>query len=149
MSRLTLLLATPLLFALTPALHAQRFADLTPHPIYDQPGPHIDDPWSPASNLDKRFPFQIQLTFQDNHFNGYYYTGTGTARLSGSAALQILPFHYHCGLTFDEAVYQARWIKPGKKLAILMQQPYSNRTASCRIYVTSTPPKPPQQTPPS
>ena len=145
MPRLTLLLTAPLLLALPLALHAQRFADLTPHPIYDQPSPHIDDPWSPAAMLNKRFPLQVRLTFQDNHFNGYFYTGTGTARLSGSS----LPFHYNCGLTFDEAVYQARWIKPGKKLAILMQQPYSHRTASCRISVTSTPAKLRQQTPPS
>ena len=85
MSRLTLLLTAPLLLALTPALHAQQLADLTPHPIYPQPDAHIDDPWSPASNLNKRFPLQVRLTFQDNHFNGYFYTGTGTARLSGSS----------------------------------------------------------------
>jgi hypothetical protein len=145
MPRLNLLLIAPLLLALTPALHAQQLADLTPHPIYPQPDAHIDDPWSPASNLNKRFPLQVRLSFQDNHFNGYYYTGTGTARLSGSS----LPFHYNCGLTFDEAVYQARWIKPGKKLAILMQQPYSHHTASCRIYVTSTSAKRRQQAPPS
>jgi len=145
MSRLTLLLTARFSSLSPPALHAQQLADLTPHPIYPQPDAHIDDPWSPASNLNKRFPLQVRLTFQDNHFNGYFYTGTGTARLSGSS----LPFHYNCGLTFDEAVYQARWIKPGKKLAILMQQPYSHRTASCRISVTSTPAKLRQQTPPS
>ena len=143
MPRLTLLLTAPLLLTLTPALHAQTFVDHTPYPIYGQPSPHVDDPWSPAATLNKRFPLQVRLTFQDNHFNGYFYSGTGTARLFGST-LQAIPFHYHCGLTFDEATYQARWITPGKKLAILMQEPYSSHTASCRIYVTSTkPPTPP------
>jgi hypothetical protein len=109
---------------------------MTPYPIYPQPDESRSAYalWSPASTPNSHFPLQVSVVLNTNHYNGYNFVGDGTIQLLGDTP-QVLQVHYRGGLTFDAEEYvhyQARWITPGKKLAILMQKPESSRTAACR-----------------
>lgn len=126
-----------LLGVLTSGALAQQGAS-EPFPLVPD-GPPIPDrpqaPLVPATIADPRFPLQAQILNGRWKYNGNHeYKGAGNLQLTGQTD-QDLSYHYRCVNSFKVKgdTYQARWVKPGQKLEILMSKPGSHRTETCRL----------------
>ena len=91
--------------------------------------------WKVASEPNSRFPVIVRLVLQEKRYDGFNYVGSGTGYVFNPQEENI-SFRYVCDLTFAQRLpteFQARWVRPGRKLEILLQKPGSTRTGTCRI----------------
>ena len=98
--------------------------------IPDRPSP----PMVPAHVANPRFPLQVQVLSARWKYNGNHeYKGAGILALVGQST-QDIAYHYRCVNSFEASdTYQARWVKPGQTLEILMSGPRSHHTNTCRL----------------
>jgi hypothetical protein len=143
MSRLKLILAIIFFTAIALPLHTQvaypnGLRNPMPEAPSDLPQPKA---WKAAINPDPRFPLRVKLTFDQgrnrNKYNGLSYYGRGIAEVIAPQATN-LNFTYDCDLSLGHlGELQARWITPGRKLEVLLQNAGATRTRTCRISVSS------------
>ena len=96
-------------------------------------------PLAPATIANPRYPLQAKILNGHWIYNGNHeYKGYGTVMLLGQTK-QSLSYKYRCVYSFRVSgmTYEARWVKPGQKLEILMGKPNSHRTESCKLSTTS------------
>ena len=84
--------------------------------------------------MNPRFPITVRLDLQDNRYDGFDYAGSGTGHVFNPQGENI-EFRYRCDLTFSvgPTEFYARWVKPGRKLEILLEKPGTTRTRTCRV----------------
>jgi hypothetical protein len=144
MSRRILILLCPLLFVLTLSLHAQsqidEFASQDQFPIdYLSPRPWISD-----MTPNPRFPITVRLSLDYGHYTGISWIGRGSGHVFNPRGEDI-DFHYRCGATFPSGVpieFYGRWVQPYRKLDILLRNPVTGRTRTCRISTSVVLPPP-------
>jgi hypothetical protein len=96
-------------------------------------------PLVPATVPNPRFPLQAQILNGNWKYNGNHeYKGSGTVVLLGQTN-ETLSYKYRCVNSFRGSglTYQARWVKAGQKLEILMDKPNSRGTRACRLSTRS------------
>jgi hypothetical protein len=148
MSRRILLLLCPLLFAVALSAHAQingsdEFA------WQDQYAPDYANPQPWVSDMDPnpRFPITVQLSQESRRYTGISWIGHGEGHVFNPKGENI-EFHYRCGVTMASGVpieFYGRWVQPYRKLDILLRNPVSGRTRTCRISMSVV--LPPSSTP--
>jgi len=91
-------------------------------------------PWFRPHVANPRFPLQVQVLSARWKYNGNHeYKGAGILALVGQST-QDIAYHYRCVNSFEASdTYQARWVKPGQTLEILMSGPRSHHTNTCRL----------------
>jgi hypothetical protein len=148
MSRRTLLLLCPLLFIATLSAHAQ-IGGRSEFAWQDQNAPDYLDPrpWVSAMQPNPRFPITVQLSQESRRYTGISWIGYGEGHIFNPRGENI-EFHYRCGVTIPSGVpieFYGRWVQPYRKLDILLRNPVSGRTRTCRISMSVV--LPPSSTP--
>ena len=130
---LTAVLAAP---AMLPAqIGAAESGQLVPDmpPIPDRP----EAAFLPAKLAGPRYPLEVQILEGRWMYNGNHeYKGKGSLQVEGQPGKPV-SYTYRCVNSFEEAglTYPARWVKPGRKLEILMISRGSKHTKACRLSV--------------
>ena len=135
-----------LLLALALLVAAPGFAQVdsppygveTPSPIK---GPQLASPTTASPD----FPLQVWLRLRHNAWEGSYeyYAGDGRFEIASPTRAKPINFEYQCGVTFLKPAaneFQARWVKPGKTLQILLDDPGSpKKPRTCNLTVLARP----------
>ena len=135
MSRLRLIFAVALLFAALPVMHAQGGFRTANWLADSAPAPRAEPPWKPEDTAKARFPITVSLTQNTPRYDGVNYRGDGMGHVFNPQGENIR-LSYRCDLTFAtgrSTEFFGRWIVPDRKLEILLEQPGTGRTRTCRV----------------
>lgn len=146
MSIRTLVLCSVLAGSFVTALSAHAQVDMSP--VIPAPkGPHLASP----DTANPAYPLRVWIRINHNRWDGYagYYHALGTFTVDPAASV-VYNFNYECPVSFydrPDTHYQARWIKPGKKLQVLLYDSQSNKNRTCSLLTMKHPPINAQITP--
>jgi hypothetical protein len=144
MMRVQLLFVLSLLVLVATSACAQRNEGIPPSRL----GPYPRGPKLPtAATPDLQFPLRVQLEFDYNRwsltYGGYYGFGKFTF---ADRSTKEYNFDYGCSVSFlqpENHQFQARWVKEGHKLEVLLNDPNKNKVHTCRLTtLASEPPFP-------
>jgi hypothetical protein len=112
------------------------------------PGPYPRGPRLPTADTpDPQFPLRVQLQFDYNQWNRTYggYYGFGRFTFADQSTKEYT-FDYGCNVSFLQPQtnqFQARWVKDGHKLEVLLNDPNKHKVHTCRLTtLASEPPMP-------
>jgi len=89
--------------------------------------------WHAAMVPNSRFPLRLAMKFTENRYDGFNFRGAGDAELLGTSSSKFV-FSYRCDLSLlENSWFEARWVKPGVKLEVLLENPSGTHTRTCRV----------------
>jgi len=91
-----------------------------------------------------QFPLRVQLQFDYNRWNRTYggYYGFGKFTFANQSTKEY-NFDYGCNVSFLQPQanqFQARWVKNGHKLEVLLNDPDKNKVHTCRLTTLASEP---------
>ena len=141
----------PLVFVLLTLVSIPTFAQDSANPLPSDPvttGPYPRGSKLPtAATPNPKFPLRVQLQLDYNRWNRTYggYYGIGKFTLSDQSAKEY-NFDYGCNVSFLQPQtnqFQARWVKDGHKLEVLLNDPHKNKVHTCTLTALANEPPPP------